>query len=327
MGDFLIQEVNIRLSLREDIQWLQDELLFMQSFLKDAEEKKSGDQRVRQWVSEINSIANDIVSILETYGFESVKGDDDGFASHLKACTCICRKETKFYKFGKEIQSLMQRIMDISRKRETYGIRDINKAREGPSYNNETLEMLERMTERDLESHLRHLLEEKKYLMVVDDVWHRESWESLKRAFPNSKNGSRVIITTHKEDVAKRADNKGFVHRLRFLSQEESWDLFCRKLLAVRAMVSAMERLAKDMVDKCGGLPLAIVVLSGLLLHKRGLEEWQMVKDHLWQNIKDDSIEISYILSSSYNDLSTVLKKYFLYFGVFQKIKWSVLEI
>ncbi|PHU17199.1 hypothetical protein BC332_12894 [Capsicum chinense] len=322
MGDFLIQEVNIRLSLREDIQWLQDELLFMQSFLKDAEEKKSGDQRVRQWVSEINSIANDIVSILKTYGFESVKGDDDRFASHLKACTCICRNETKFYKFGKEIQSLMQRIMDISHKRETYGIRDINKAGEGPSYNNETLEMLERMTERDLESHLRHLLEEQKYLMVVDDVWHRESWESLKRAFPNSKNGSRVIITTHKEDVAERADNKGFVHRLRFLSQEESWDLFCRKLLAVRAIVSAMERLAKDIVNKCGGLPLAIVVLSGLLSHKRGLEEWQMVKDHLWQNIRDDSIEISYILSLSYNDLSTVLKKYFLYFGVFQNIKW-----
>ncbi|KAF3614445.1 hypothetical protein FXO38_35678 [Capsicum annuum] len=163
--------------------------------------------------------------------------------------------------------------------------------------------------------------------MVVDDVWHKESWESLKRAFPNSKNGSRVIITTHKEDVAERADNKSFVHRLRFLSQEESWDLFCRKLLAVRAMVSAMKRPAKDMVNKCGGLPLAIVVLSGLLSHKRGLEEWQMVKDHLWQNIKDDSIEISYILSLSYNDLSTVLKKYFLYFGVFQKIKWSVLEI
>ncbi|PHT54147.1 hypothetical protein CQW23_08609 [Capsicum baccatum] len=229
MGDFLIQEVNIRLSLREDIQWLQDELLFMQSFLKDAEEKKSGDQRVRQWESEINSIANDTVSILETYGFESVKGDDDGFASHLKACTCICRKETKFYKFGKEIQSLMQRIMDISSKRETYGIRDINKVGEGPKphrsvisiydmgglgkttlarnlytnpkivssfpacawiyisqeyntldlllstiksiqgYNNETLEMLERMTERDLESHLRHLLEEQKYLVMVDD--------------------------------------------------------------------------------------------------------------------------------------------------------------
>ncbi|WMV23239.1 hypothetical protein MTR67_016624 [Solanum verrucosum] len=90
-------------------------------------------------------------------------------------------------------------------------------------------------------------------LEVRSSVGVREAWESLKRAFPDSKNGSRVIITTRKEDVAERADNKGFVYRLRFLSQEESWDLFCRKQLDVRAMVSAMERLAKEMVDKCGG--------------------------------------------------------------------------
>ncbi|KAH0757044.1 hypothetical protein KY290_020537 [Solanum tuberosum] len=76
-----------------------------------------------------------------------------------------------------------------------------------------------------------------------------------------------------------------------------------------------MERLAKEMVDKCGGLPLAVVVLSGLLSHKRGFEEWQKVKDHLWQNIKDDSSEVSCILSLSYNNLSTALKQCFLYFG------------
>ncbi|XP_055800601.1 disease resistance protein RPP13-like [Solanum dulcamara] len=421
LGDFLIQEVSLLTSLRDEVKWLRNELLLMQSFLKDAEQKQRGDQRVQQWVFEINSIANDTVAILKTYSFEVGKGDD-GFASHIKACACICRKETKFYKVSKEIQSLKHRIMDISRKRKTYGITNINNAGEGPSnrpnnqsamvttlrrttsyvddqdnifvglqdvvqtllaeilkaeprrsvisiygmgglgkttlarnlytspnivscfptrswicvsqeYNTmdllrniiksikgrtkETLDLLERMTEGDLEIYLRDLLKEGKYLVVVDDVWQREAWESLKRAFPDSKNGSRVIITTRKEDVAERADDRGFVHKLRFLSQEESWDLFCRKLLDVRAMASKMEKLAKDMVDKCGGLPLAIVVLSGLLSHKRGLDEWQKVKYNLWKNIKDDSIEISYILSLSYNDLSIALKHCFLYVGIF----------
>ncbi|KAH0692378.1 hypothetical protein KY285_019475 [Solanum tuberosum] len=422
LGDSLIQEASLRSSLRQDVRWLRIELFFMQSFLKDAEQKQVVDQRVQQWVFEIDSVANDAVAILETYSLEASKGNDARFASRLKACTCICRKKTKFYNVSKEIQSLKHRIMDISRKRETYGIRDINNAGERPSnrpnnqsdmvrtlrrttsyvdddqdnifvgyqdvvetllaellkpeprrsiisiygmgglgkttlarnlyispnivnrfhtrawicvsqeYNTmdllrniiksikgctkETLDLLEKMTERDLEIYLRDLLKEPKYLVVVDDLWQREAWESLKRAFPDSKNGSRVVITTRKEDVAERADNKGFVYRLRFLSQEESWDLFCRKLLDVQAMVSAMERLAKDMVDRCGGLPLAIVVLSGLLSHKRGFEEWQKVKDHLWQHIKDDSIEISYILSLSYNDLPTALKQCFLYFGI-----------
>ncbi|KAH0681948.1 hypothetical protein KY289_019700 [Solanum tuberosum] len=182
----------------------------------------------------------------------------------------------------------------------------------------ETLDLLERITERDLEIYLRYLLKEHKYLVVVDDVWQIEEWESLKRAFPDGKNGSRVIITTCKEDVAERADNRGFVYKLRFLSQEESWDLFSRKLLDVRTMVPEMKSLAKDMVEKCRGLPLAIIVLSGLLSHKKELKEWEKVKDHLWKNIKEDkSIEISNILSLSYNDLSTALKQCFLYFGIF----------
>ncbi|KAH0692341.1 hypothetical protein KY285_019438 [Solanum tuberosum] len=399
-------------SLRDEITWLRNELLFIQPFLKDAELKQCGDHRVVQWVFEINSIANDAVAILETYTFEAGKR-----ASCLKACACICRKEKKLYNVAKEIKSLKKRIMDISRKRETYGITNINSnAREGPSnqiatlrrttsyvddqdyifvgfqdvvqtllselpkaephrsvlsiygmgglgkttlarklytspniassfptsawicvsqeYNtmgllktiiksiqgctNETLDFLERTTETDLENHLRDLLKGHKYLVVVDDVWNKEVWESLKRAFPNSKNGSRVIFTTRNEDVAQKVDVRGFVHKFRFLSQEKSWDLFCRKLVDVRAMIPAMESLAKDMVEKCRGLPLAIVVLSGLLSYRGGLDEWQKVKDCLWKNIiEDKSIEISSILSLSYYDLSTALKQCFLYFCTF----------
>uniref|UniRef100_M1ATQ2 SNKR2GH2 protein n=1 Tax=Solanum tuberosum TaxID=4113 RepID=M1ATQ2_SOLTU len=135
LDDFLIQEINLRLSLREDIQWLRNEILFMQSFLKDAELKQCGDHRIQQWVIEINSIANDAVAILETYTFEAGKR-----ATRLKACPCICRKEKKFYNVTKEIQSLKQQIMDISRKRETYGITNINNnAGEGPSSQVRTL--------------------------------------------------------------------------------------------------------------------------------------------------------------------------------------------
>ncbi|XP_060176172.1 putative disease resistance RPP13-like protein 3 isoform X2 [Lycium barbarum] len=182
----------------------------------------------------------------------------------------------------------------------------------------ETLDLLDKMTDvTDLERHLRNLLEEKKYLVVVDDIWQREAWGSLERAFPDSKNGSRVIITTRNEDVAKRADDNCFPRSLRFLTEEESWDLFRRKLLEVEAMIPAMEMLARDMVGKCGGLPLAIAALSGLLSHKKGIEEWERVKEHLWNHVKDDFIAILDILSLSYKELPTVLKHCFLYFGIF----------
>nr|XP_004237171.1 disease resistance protein RPP13-like [Solanum lycopersicum] len=96
------------------------------------------------------------------------------------------------------------------------------------------------MAERDLENHLRKLITKHKYLVVIDDMWQREAWKSLKRAFSDSNNASRVIITTRKVGVAERADNRGFVHELCFLRQEESWELFCRKLVDVRAMIPAM---------------------------------------------------------------------------------------
>ncbi|KAK4722660.1 hypothetical protein R3W88_012893 [Solanum pinnatisectum] len=187
------------------------------------------------------------------------------------------------------------------------------------------LKMLKEMSERDLETHLRNLLKVCKYLVVFDDVWHREDWESLKRALPDNNNGSRVILTTRKEEVAERVDDKGFSHKLRFLNNEENWDLLCKKLRPEKKMVGAelfspsMERLAMEMVDKSRGLPLAIVVLGGLLSYKKGVDEWQKVKTHLWQHMKNDSIEISHILSLSYNDLSFELKQCFLYIGIFQE--------
>ncbi|XP_059310264.1 putative disease resistance protein At1g50180 [Lycium ferocissimum] len=152
LGDFLIQEVGLSLSLTEDVEWLQCELRFMQSFLIDAQQKQVGDHTVQRRVFEINSVANDVLAILETYSglasrLKAGKGDDDefasgpkagegdgsGLASRLKACACICRKETKFYNVSKEIQSLKQRIMDLSHKQEIYGIRNINNVGGGPS--------------------------------------------------------------------------------------------------------------------------------------------------------------------------------------------------
>ncbi|KAH0678645.1 hypothetical protein KY284_019730 [Solanum tuberosum] len=246
LDDFLIQQVSLRKNLRDEVTWLRNELLFMQSFLRDAEQKQYGDQRVQQWVFEINSIANDAVAILETYSFETGKGDDDGFASRLKACAYICRKEKKFYNVAKEIQSLKQRIMDISRKRETYGITTINSnAGEGPSNQSAMVRTLRRTTsyvdDQDyifvgLQDVVRTLLDEllkaeprrsvvsiygmgglgkttlARNLYNSPDIlnsFSTRAWICVSQeAFPDGKNGSRVITTTRKEDVAERADDR-----------------------------------------------------------------------------------------------------------------------
>ncbi|XP_044476546.1 disease resistance protein RPP13-like [Mangifera indica] len=177
---------------------------------------------------------------------------------------------------------------------------------------------LEKMTGEDLERCLYKSLQGCSYLAVIDDVWQREAWESLKRAFPDDNSGSRVIITTRIKAVAERSDERIYVHKLRFLRPDESWKLFCEKVFRKSDVNKELGKLGREMVEKCRGLPLAVVVLGGLLSTKKP-REWQAVRDHIWQHLRNDSIHISYLLTLSFNDLSYQLKLCFLYLGIFQE--------
>ncbi|KAG5530566.1 hypothetical protein RHGRI_025502 [Rhododendron griersonianum] len=56
----------------------------------------------------------------------------------------------------------------------------------------EEFNLLEKMNKDDLESYARDYLKGRRYLVVLDDVWDVNSWESLRRAFPNENNGNRL---------------------------------------------------------------------------------------------------------------------------------------
>ncbi|CAL5339217.1 unnamed protein product [Camellia sinensis] len=192
------------------------------------------------------------------------------------------------------------------------------------------LEILEKMEPADLEWHLRELLKESRYLVVIDDVWDIDAWASLRRALPDNKKGSRVIITTHKKVVAESSGERKFVHELPFLQEEESWELFCKKVFPDYDEVNdktshcppSMEKLARDMVRKCRGLPLAIAVLGGLLSRKHP-DEWPQLQGQFWRHVSSDDFEshdlthVTQILALSFNDLPYHLKSCFLYLGLF----------
>ncbi|CAA7025754.1 unnamed protein product [Microthlaspi erraticum] len=181
----------------------------------------------------------------------------------------------------------------------------------------EEMENIRMLAEEDLEVYLHGLLEGRKYLVVVDDIWEREAWESLKRALPWNHKGSRVIITTRIRAVAEGVDQRVYAHKLRFLTTEESWNLFEEKAFRdIKPVDQDLERIGKEMVTKCGGLPLAIVVLGGLMSRKRP-NEWNDVYVSLWRRLKDNSIHISTVFDLSFKELQHELKLCFLYLSVF----------
>ncbi|XP_058114685.1 putative disease resistance protein At1g50180 [Magnolia sinica] len=179
-------------------------------------------------------------------------------------------------------------------------------------------EELKKMNVFQLRHKISEYLQNKRYLMVLDDIWTNQAWDDLKDAFPDMNNGSRIMLTTRKKDVALHADVRSVPYELRFLEAGESWELFCRKTFSRQDIVCRrdLEELGREIVKKCHGLPLAIVVIGGLLSRKEPWEWEHVLKSISWQFIHGE-VEIFKILSFSYKDLPYHLKPCFLYSGIF----------
>ncbi|XP_019160055.1 PREDICTED: disease resistance protein RPP13-like [Ipomoea nil] len=52
---------------------------------------------------------------------------------------------------------------------------------------------------------LRKNVKDQRYLIVIDDIWSKEAWDSVQRCFPNDDNGSRILLTSRVREVAEYA--------------------------------------------------------------------------------------------------------------------------
>ncbi|RVW93280.1 Disease resistance protein RPP13 [Vitis vinifera] len=74
----------------------------------------------------------------------------------------------------------------------------------------------------------------------------------------------------------------------------------------------------EEMVDKCNGLPLAIIVLGGLLSKNMSHIEWKKVHDNISAYLaKEDQKGVMTVLNLSYIDLPSYLKPCFLHLSLF----------
>ncbi|XP_027343740.1 disease resistance protein RPM1-like [Abrus precatorius] len=184
----------------------------------------------------------------------------------------------------------------------------------------ETLEM----DHKTLIEEVRNCLQQKRYVVVFDDVWNPHFWDVIQLAVVDNKEGSRILITTRREDVAmsckKSSSVHVHVHKLEPLSDEKSLELFNKKTFPDfngRCPDDLVE-ISCEIVKKCKGLPLAIVCIGGLLCSK-GITtalEWKRFSNNLSSELGKNS-SISKILGFSYDDLPDYLKPCLLYFGMY----------
>ncbi|GAU38262.1 hypothetical protein TSUD_119420 [Trifolium subterraneum] len=169
---------------------------------------------------------------------------------------------------------------------------------------------------------LKQLLSCRRFLFVLDDVWNvgYNDWHELVTPLFNGQSGSRVIITTRQESVAKVAHTFP-IHKLEPLSYEDCWSLLSKHAFESEDYRSNiypnLEAIGRKIVRKCRGLPLAAKTLGGLLSSKIDAKEWiAILINNLW-NIPDDNILPSLLLS--YQHLPSHLKRCFAYCSIFPK--------
>nr|XP_048333133.1 disease resistance protein RPP13-like [Ziziphus jujuba var. spinosa] len=175
-----------------------------------------------------------------------------------------------------------------------------------------------KMSNEELKVMLRDKLKGKRYFVVMDDVWKPRFWDEIRACFPDDSNGSRILITSREKEVASHA-NSTPPYFLPFLDKERSWELLCKKVFRGEKCPSNLERLGRQLAEKCKGLPLSIVVLGGILANKEKTQQtWSNFSSNVnWFLIDDDSNGCLDILALSYNHLPRKLRLCFLYVGVF----------
>ncbi|PHU02142.1 hypothetical protein BC332_27393 [Capsicum chinense] len=183
---------------------------------------------------------------------------------------------------------------------------------------NDVLEPADRTEKGDGEiaDELRRFLSTKRFLVLIDDVWDYNVWDSLHMCFKDARYGSRIILTTRLSDVANYAKSESNPHHLRLFTDRESWRLLQEEVFQEESCPSELRDVGFRLAKSCGRLPLFIVLVAGVLkVKKKQVDWWKEVEERLDAQNMGSLGESMRIIGFSYRNLPHYLKPCFLYFG------------
>ncbi|CAL9238180.1 unnamed protein product [Arabidopsis halleri] len=192
------------------------------------------------------------------------------------------------------------------------------------------------LREDDIQKKLVQLLETKKALIVFDDLWKKEDWDRIKPMFPERKVGWKVLLTSRNDAIHPHC----VTFKPELLTPAECWTLLQMIAFPKNDTTNGykidkdMVEMAKEMIKHCGGLPLAVKVLGGLLAAQHTPRQWKMISENIKSHIvgggissnDDDSRSVNHVLSLSFEGLPSYLKHCLLYLASFPEDREIELE-
>ncbi|XP_028789896.1 putative disease resistance RPP13-like protein 1 [Neltuma alba] len=173
-----------------------------------------------------------------------------------------------------------------------------------------------------LQIKLKQQLTQKRFLLVLDDVWNENYmlWEALQSPFNHGAIGSKILLTTRNQKVASTMRSANIL-QLKPLSKGDSWSLFSRYAFHdgnVLCANSDLEEIGRKISKKCKGLPLALKAIGSLLYTESSHEQWnEILESEIWEEKSDSKILPA--LRLSYYYLPSHLKRCFAYCSIFPK--------
>nr|XP_023929275.1 putative disease resistance protein RGA3 [Quercus suber] len=171
---------------------------------------------------------------------------------------------------------------------------------------------------------LREELQEKRYLLILDDVWNedRVKWDTLRSCLLgiNSSAGNNIIVTTRSDTVAKIMKTI-HQHHLEKLSDDECWSIIKKRVSTNERIPLSQDQedIGREIAKRCQGIPLVARVLGGTMSNKIEEREWLAIQNsEVWSSLHGEN-EILSILKVSFNHLSPSLKCCFTYCAIFPK--------
>ncbi|EAZ36667.1 hypothetical protein OsJ_21010 [Oryza sativa Japonica Group] len=354
-------EASLLLGVQKDIWYIKDELKTMQAFLRAAEVMKKKDELLKVWAEQIRDLSYDIEDCLDEFKvhiesqnlfYQMVKLRKRHLIAtqirNLKSRVEEVSSRNSRYNLVKPISSSNEDDMDCYaediRNQSTSNVDETELV--GFSDSKIRIELLKDMIRQFLGSnsldqvlqelqgkmvvqiphlsdYLRKKLKEKRYFVVLDDLWSLDAWNWINDiAFPKNNNkGSRIVVTTRDVGLAEKCTTTSLVYHLEHLQMNDAITLLLRKTNRTHEDMGTnknMQKIVEQIVNKCGRLPLAILTIGAVLATKQVLE-WEKFYKQLPSELESNpSLQaLRRMVTLGYNHLPSHLKSCFLYLSIF----------
>ncbi|KAL2658557.1 hypothetical protein AAZV13_03G031200 [Glycine max] len=164
-------------------------------------------------------------------------------------------------------------------------------------------------------------LKDKKFLIVLDDVWTEDyvDWSLIKKPFNRGIRRSKILLTTRSEKTASIVQTVHTYH-LNQLSNEDCWSVFVNHACLSSESnenTTTLEKIGKEIVKRCNGLPLAAQSLGGMLRKKHDIVDWNnILNSDIWE-LSESECKVIPALRLSYHYLPPHLKRCFVYCSLY----------